>query len=328
MTIQNITIEPTAALAPMAGVADRAFREICIAQGAGYVIGEMVSAKGLCYQSAKSAELLDVTDGQRPMAVQLFGDDPATMAEAARICMQYKPDIIDLNMGCPTPKIVNNGAGCALMKTPKLAGDIIRAVSGAVPLPVTVKIRKGWDDSSVNAVTFAKHAEQSGAAAIAIHGRTRAQMYAPSADWSIIAQVKQAVALPVIGNGDIASAEDAARMVAQTGCDLVMVGRGALGNPWLFAQIRAQRLGLPAPPAPTLSQRLELLQAHAALACQYKGEGRAMREMRPHCAWYLKGIRGAAAWRRQMMQITSLPELTLLCNQILAERQDAAEARQ
>ncbi|MFQ8599538.1 MAG: tRNA dihydrouridine synthase [Oscillospiraceae bacterium] len=229
--IGNVAIEKTACLAPMAGVADRAFRLLCREYGASYVIGEMASAKGLTMSDRKTKELLEVTGEERPMAVQIFGDDPLVMAEAAVRCMDFSPDILDINMGCPAPKITSGGAGSALMKNPALAEAIIRAVVRAVPVPVTVKFRKGWDGDSANAVEFAKRAEAAGAAAICIHGRTRQQMYAPPVDLDCIREVKQAVRIPVIGNGDVNSVESAVRMYEQTGCDLVMIGRGALGHP-------------------------------------------------------------------------------------------------
>ena len=234
LSIGDLTLPSTAMLAPMAGVADRAFRALARSYGAALVVSEMASAKGLCYQGEKTEELLEITAAERPMSLQLFGDDPAILAEGARIAMKFAPDLIDLNMGCPAPKIAGNGAGAALMKNPPLAAQIVRAIASAVPVPVTVKFRKGWDDSSVNAVEFAKRMEDAGASALCIHGRTREQMYAPPVDLGVIAAVKAAVSIPVIGNGDIDSPESARRMYEETGCDLVMVGRGALGAPWIF----------------------------------------------------------------------------------------------
>lgn len=239
MTIGNVTIAGKAALAPMAGVADRAFRKLCVENGAAYVVGEMVSCKGLCFGDAKSEELLSLDPQEHPAAIQLFGDDPDTMARAAQKAMTYHPDILDINMGCPAPKIAGNGCGSALMRDPERCRAIVAAVAGAVPVPVTAKIRKGYSREESNAVEVALACQEGGAAAITVHGRTRDQMYAPPVDWNIIRQVKQALSIPVIGNGDVTSPETAAALYEETGCDLVMVGRGALGAPWLFAQIEA-----------------------------------------------------------------------------------------
>ena len=239
MKIGNLEWDGRVALAPMAGVADQAFRELCVGFGASYVVSEMVSSKGLHFSDRKSAELMELSPKERPAGIQLFGDDPAVMAEAARRAMDFAPDVIDINMGCPAPKVNSSGGGASLMKNPTLCAKIVEAVANAVQVPVTVKIRKGWDEHSINGVEVAKRCEAAGAQAITIHGRTRAQMYAPSADWDYIAQVKRAVGIPVIGNGDVVTPEDAARMLEQTGCDAVMIGRGACGNPWIFQRVRA-----------------------------------------------------------------------------------------
>ena len=319
--IGGVSIKRTAALAPMAGVADRAFREICRRFGACYAVGEMVSSKGLTYQSKKSAELLVTSGEERPVAVQLFGDDPLTMARAAELALSYQPDIIDINMGCPAPKIAGNGGGSALMKRPQLAGEIIRAVAAAVDVPVTVKFRKGWDDETVNAVEFAKIAEQSGAAALTVHGRTRKQMYAPPVDLEIIAAVKRAVtSIPVIANGDVTDLASCLAMYERTGADLVMIGRGALGNPWVFREIDAYFSGAPLPPSPTLEEKLGVMREQIALACAYKTERVAMHEARKHAAWYLTGVRGAASFRRQAGTLCTLADLDALIEQVL-ERQ-------
>jgi tRNA-dihydrouridine synthase B len=318
ITIGAITLPRTAALAPMAGVADRAFRELCRSFGACCTVGEMASGKGLLMSCRRTGELLEASPEERPMAVQLFGDDPEILAEAARRAMAYAPDWIDLNMGCPAPKVAGNGGGSALMKRPRLAGEIVRAVSRAVEAPVTVKFRKGWDAEQVNAVEFAKICEENGAAALTIHGRTREQMYAPPADWEIIRQVKQAVSVPVIGNGDVDSPEAALKMYRETGCDLVMVGRGALGNPWLFGQIRAYLETGEYPPPPSLEERMAVMDRHIRLLCRYKGEKVGMREARKHTAWYLKGFRGAAALRGMCGQLKSLEDLPPLIQAVLS----------
>ena len=316
MEIGNVDINGYACLAPLAGVTDRAFRELCVSFGAAYVIGEMVSSKGLVYKSEKSRELLVLSGDERPAAVQLFGNEPETMADAARIAMEYKPDIIDINMGCPAPKIAMNGCGSALMKDPELCGRIVSAVRDAVDVPVTVKIRKGWDKNSVNAVEVAQICEASGADAIAVHGRTREQQYMPSADWDIIRQVKRAVKVPVIGNGDVTSPELAAKMMEQTGCDLVMIGRGALGNPWIFREI-SMLIGHDRPSMPvSAAEKITVLLRHTAKMCEYKGESVAMREARKHTAWYLKGIKGAAALRKRAVELETYEDLIELCKDV------------
>jgi len=319
MKIGNITLPRTAALAPMAGVADRAFREICCGQNACFVVGEMVSAKGLCHGSEKSSELLEVSAGERPMAVQIFGDEPYTMAKAAAMALRYNPNWIDINMGCPAPKITSGGAGSALMKNLPLAREIIRAVVRAVDIPVTVKIRKGWDDTLINAIELAGIAEQEGAAAVTVHGRTRAPMYAPPVDLDIIAPVKRAVSIPVIGNGDVVSVQTAIEMYEATNCDLIMIGRGALGAPWLFEQIRAYMEEGKNLPEPELAQRMEFLLRQVKAAVSYKGEYRAMREARSHAAWYLKGMPGAAALRREAGRLNTYQDLERLVRDVLGE---------
>ena len=313
MKIGNVKINGYAALAPMAGVTDRAFRELCVSFGAAYVVGEMVSSKGLTYGSEKSAELLGLSDEERPAAVQLFGYEPDVMARAAQFSLRYRPEIIDINMGCPAPKIAGNGSGAALMKNPALCGEIVKAVSSAVDVPVTVKIRKGWDSGSVNAVEVAQICEKNGAAAITVHGRTREQQYAPPADWDIIREVKRSVGIPVIGNGDITSAADAAKMYEHTGCDLVMVGRGALGNPWIFREINSL-IGYDRPSLPVShAERITVLLRHVRMMCEYKGEKIAMSEARKHAAWYFKGMKGAAELRRRAGTLETYEQLIELC---------------
>lgn len=309
MKIGNVEIRGKAALAPMAGVADRAFRELCVSFGASYVVGEMVSAKGVSYNSSRSRELMLLSDGERPAAVQLFGNDPDTVAAAALTAMEYSPDIIDINMGCPAPKISGNGSGSALMKDPELCGRIVEAVSRTVPVPVTVKIRKGWDDRSVNAVEVAKICEQAGAAAITVHGRTREQFYSGRADLDIIADVKKSVDIPVIGNGDITNANDAAVMLEKTGCDMVMIGRGALGYPWIFMEVNAWLNDTRPMSAPTPSQMIAVILRHVKAMCDYKGEEAAMREARKHVGWYMRGFQNAAELRREAGYLKTYDEL-------------------
>lgn len=325
ITIGNVKIEKTATLAPMAGVGDRAFRQVCKEFGCAYVVGEMASSKGLTYSDRKTKSLLTVTDRERPMAVQLFGDEPATLAEAARRAMEFDPDIIDINMGCPAPKVAGNGGGSALMKHPKLAGEIVAAVVKAVPVPVTAKFRKGWDEEHVNAVEFAQILEGAGAAALTIHGRTRQQMYSPPVDIGIIRQVKEAVSIPVFGNGDVTSLEGALAMYEETGCDCVAIGRGALGRPWVFAQIRRYFEDGTVLPEPDLPQKMETMLHQMQLACEYKGEYTAMREARRHCAYYMHGLRGAASLRRMAGSLREFADAQRLAEEALRLNPDTAE---
>ncbi len=317
MFIGNVEIKGHAALAPMAGVADRAFRRMCMDYGAAFVVGEMVSGKGLTFGDRKSAELLELDEDIRPAAVQLFGDDPAILAKAAVMTLGYKPDWIDINMGCPAPKIVGNHCGSALMRDPDLCRRLVQAVKDAVNVPVTVKLRKGYSKDEVNAVEVARACEAGGVDAITVHGRTRDQMYAPPVDWDIIRQVKDAVKVPVIGNGDVVDAKSAAAMLEQTGCDMVMVGRGALGAPWVFAQIEAYLAHDRILPTPTIAKRMTDLMRQVTLAAEYKGERVALLEARKHAAWYMSGLRGAAAMRREAGQIKSLDELAALCCRVI-----------
>lgn len=323
MKIGNIEIDSrSAGLAPMAGVADMAFRELCVSYGATYVVSEMVSSKGLTMCDRKSKKLLVLSDKERPAAAQLFGCDPQIMAQSAKAAMEFSPDIIDINMGCPAPKIAGNGGGSALLKNPKLAQEIIKAVVDAVDIPVTVKIRIGWDSENINAVEMAKRAEDAGAAAITVHGRTKVQMYAPPVDRETIALVKKSVSIPVIANGDIVDGPSAAKMIEDTDCDYLLVGRGALGNPWVFSQISAYLKHGVILPEPPVSERMAVMLKHIKLICEYKGESVGIREARKHAAWYIKGIKGAAAYRKQVGTLSSIEELEKLAAQIVLKHQN------
>lgn len=321
MKIKDVEFKNRIFLAPMAGIADRAFRELCINYGAGYTVTEMVSSKGLTMGDKKSAQLLTLGETEKPAGAQIFGDEPETMAQAAIKCLEFNPAVIDINMGCPAPKVAMNGGGASLMKSPLLAGEIVRAVSNAVDIPVTVKIRKGWDDESVNAVELAQIAEKNGAAAIAIHGRTRAQMYSGKVDYDIIARVKQAVSIPVIANGDITDEQSAAIMVDKTNCDAIMIGRGALGNPWLFRRINAYFNECRVLPDVSTSEKMAVMLKHIKVLIDYKGEYTAMREARHHAAYYTKGLRGGASFRRQIGQLTSYEQLEELAFKIAKENE-------
>ena len=300
----------------MAGVADRALRELCMAFGAGYCVSEMVSSKGIAYHSKKSAELMVISDSERPCAVQIFGTEPETMADAATFAMQYKPEVIDINMGCPAPKIAGGGSGAALMRDPDLCGRIVQAVSKAVDIPVTVKIRSGFDAEHINAVEVAKLAEQNGAQAVTVHGRTKAQFYAPPVNYDIIREVKQALTIPVIGNGDISDAKSAQHMYEYTGCDYIMIGRGALGNPWVFREINEYfDKGIIIKP-PTLDEKCDVLLRHIKAVVEYKGERVGMREARKHTAYYLKGFRNAAKLRNLAFSMETLKDLENLIQEI------------
>ncbi len=317
INIGNIKIEKTAALAPMASVADRAYRYICKEFGASYMVSEMASSNGMYYSRKKTAELLTVTEFEHPMAVQLFGDNPQIMAIATKQAQEYKPQIIDINMGCPVPKVAGNGSGCALMRDPKKASEIVKAVVASTDLPVTVKFRKGWDDDNVNAVEFAKLMEQSGASAVTVHGRTRQQMYAPGVDIDIITRVKDAVSIPVIANGDIVDVESAVNMYEKTGCDLIMIARATYGNPWIFKQIREYMQSGKVLPPPDLQERLDVMLRHVKMICDFKGERVGMREARKNIGWYLKGLHGAAQYRVQANSFCEFLQLEELCKTIL-----------
>lgn len=317
MKIGNLEIKGYACLAPMAGVADRAFRELCVSYGAAYVTSEMVSSKGLTMQDKKSKELLYLSDDERPAGAQIFGDDPDIMAKAALKAMEFSPDFIDINMGCPAPKIAGNGGGSALLKNPELIGKIIKKVVEVSPVPVTAKIRIGWDGNSINAVEVAKRIEAAGADAITVHGRTKDQMYAPPVSLDEIANVKKAVSIPVIGNGDIVDGKSAKLMLDKTGCDFLMVGRGALGNPWIFQCINAYLNNETDFTEPTLEERMDVMLRHIGTLCDYKGVRIGMREARKHAAWYIKGIRGAASFRQEIGSLSTMDELKALAKKVI-----------
>ncbi len=321
MKIKDIEFENNIFLAPMAGIADRAFRELCINFGAGYTVTEMVSSKGLTMGDKKSSELLTLGEIENPAGAQIFGDDPQIMAEAAVKCLDFHPQIIDINMGCPAPKIAMNGGGASLMKNPKLAGEIVKAVSEAVPVPVTVKIRKGWDDESVTAVELAQIAQQNGASAITVHGRTRMQMYSGKVDYDIIAKVKKAVSIPVIGNGDITDEQSATIMFEKTNCDAIMIGRGALGNPWIFRKINAYLSECRVLPEVGINEKMVVMLKHIQKIIEYKGEYTAMREARHHAAYYTKGIRGGAALRKEISTFEHFEQLEELAYKIAKENE-------
>ena len=310
LNIGGVPLKSHAVLAPMAGVSDRAYRELCVRFGAAYCVSEMVSSKALSFNSKKSEELMEISDLERPCGIQIFGDDPKCMADAAKHALENKPDIIDINMGCPAPKISSNGSGSALMKNPRLCGEIVKAVTAVTDTTVTVKIRKGWDDDSVNAVEVAKICESAGAAAITVHGRTRQQYYKPPVDYGIIRAVRESVSVPVIANGDIDSAEKAKEVMDITGCDLVMIGRATLGNPWIFSQINAY---LENPNVkihtPNLEERLGVMIEHIGKMVEYKGEHMAMLQARKLVVGYFKGMKGAAALRNEAGKIKTLDDL-------------------
>ena len=319
MKLDNLEITEKASLAPLAGVADRAFRELCRGYGAAYTVCEMASAKGISLGDKKSAELLSITETERPAGSQIFGNSPETMAIAAKKALEYNPDFIDINMGCPAPKVASSGGGALLMKDPVLAASIVKAVAEVSTVPVTVKMRSGWDDNNINAVELAKRCEDAGAAAITVHGRTKVQMYAPPVNTDIIRQVKQAVSIPVIGNGDVVDGISAARLMEETGCDMVMVGRGALGRPWVFSQINAyldHEVILPDPP---VVERMRVMLKHIEALCQYKGERVGIREARKHAAWYTKGLHGAANYRARIGLISSIEELQQIALELIEQ---------
>ncbi len=322
LRIGNVTLANNLILAPMAGVTDLPFRLLCREQGAGLLCMEMVSAKAILYKNKNTEELLSIASGENPVSLQLFGSDPDIMSEIAKQIEERPFDILDINMGCPVPKVVNNGDGSALMKNPRLAGAIIEKTARAIKKPVTVKIRKGFDEGSVNAVEMAHIAEESGAAAIAVHGRTREQFYSGRADWDIIRQVKEAVSIPVIGNGDIRSAEDVIAMQRQTGCDGFMIARGAEGNPWIFRQILHYFRTGEQLPKPDFREVTEMLLRHARMQVEFKGEYTGIREIRKHAAWYTAGYRNSSKLRGRINEVENYDQLEALFREALSYNEE------
>ena len=309
MKIGKVQLDNEVFLSPMAGVTDLPFRTICKEKGCGMLYTEMINAKALCYDDENTKKMLNLEDDGHPVAVQIFGSDPEYMGKAASIMNQYTNDILDINMGCPAPKVIKNGDGSALMRNPKLAAEVLTAVVKNSEKPVTLKIRKGWDDNSVNALEIAKIAEECGISALAIHGRTREQFYSGKADWDIIAEIKQSINIPVIGNGDVFDVQDAVNMLEKTKCDAIMIGRGSQGNPWIFNRINHYMKTGEVLPEPTLEEKITTAIKHMNLAVAEHGDYVAVREMRKHIGWYLKGLKNSAKYRDQINKITDYKEV-------------------
>ncbi len=315
MKIGNVQLDNEVFLSPMAGVTDLPFRMICKEKGCGMLYTEMINAKALCYDDENTKKMLKIEECEHPVAVQIFGSDPEYMGKAAQIMNNYPNEILDINMGCPAPKVVKNGDGSALMRTPKLAAQVISAVVKNSEKPVTLKIRKGWDDDSVNAVEIAKIAQECGVSALAIHGRTREQFYSGKADWDIIAKIKEAIDIPVIGNGDVFEVEDAKNMIEKTGCDAIMIGRGSQGNPWIFKRINHYIQTGEILPEPSVDEKMNTAIKHMNLAVAEHGEYVAVREMRKHIGWYLKGLKNSASYRNQINKITDYKEVIAMLDE-------------
>ncbi|MEG1928154.1 MAG: tRNA dihydrouridine synthase DusB [Niameybacter sp.] len=319
MKFKNVVTPNDVFLAPMAGITDLPFRLICKEFGAGMVYTEMVSAKGLLYDSERSKLLLSVEEQEHPVGAQLFGSDPKILSDMAKIVCESDVDFIDINMGCPAPKITKNGEGSALLKNPELVGEIVYAVAHAIDKPLTIKIRKGFDDDSINAIEVAKIIEQAGASLLTIHGRTREQFYSGEADWDIIKRVKESIQIPVVGNGDIRTPEDAKRMMEQTGCDAVLIGRAAQGNPWIFKRIVHYLQTGEVLPEPTLEERIPIILRHAEMLSAHKGDFIGIREMRSHLTAYVKGLHGATEFRRHLTKVETLDDIKYLLDELSEE---------